>query len=371
MKFTCEKSVLLESLNKCISVVSQKSTIPALEGFLFDVEDDITITGYNMEIAVVANFEAAIEIPGKLVINARLFYDIIRRLSSNEITLSLEGYKLSITCANANFEITSLPAEDYPDLPTVLSNSEDVKVLRLKSNQFKDILSKTTHAIGVDPSKNSFYGLLFDVYGNILKLVAVDGFRFAVAEENIINENNVQNFKFIIPPATVKEIDRILNETEEPVILEITKNHIIIAIDNVKIISKLVNKDFFAYENVLSKIGNNEIVINRKDLADAIDRVSLLITERYKSAVRLIFEDNILHISTETAIGKGYDSCYIKNSSTELIEIGFNNKYLADAVNAASDEEIIIDIKNGTSQIYIKPKENNNYLFVVMPVRLN
>ena len=365
MKFSCEKAVLLSGVTAAARSVSTRSSIPALEGILIDArQESVTLSGYNLATGIRAEIGANVESQGAAVLNARLFSDIVRKLPDDYITVSADDkLMVSITCGLSEFKILGLPAEDFPALP---EPEEDLS-LSMKQTVLKSMIDMTIFAVSDNENKPIHTGALFDVKQGFLTVVAVDGYRMAVRKEPVVSSE--ETFSFVVPAAALREVERLCGDGEDDVKISLGKRHIAFDMENVLLISRLLEGEFLNYDAALPKTVEHSVTVDTKDLQTAVERVSLIISERLKNPVRCVFDKEKLHIWCQTALGKADDEIPV-GGDCEEIEIGFNNRYLHDAVRAVPDEKICIEITNSLSPCVIKPLEGDSYLFMILPVRL-
>lgn len=365
MKFSCEKAVLLSVVNAASRTVSVRSSIPALEGILIEASSSsVTFTGYNLSTGIKAVISTETEEQGAVILNARLFGDIVRKSPDDFVTISVDDkLMVSITCAMSKFTIMGLSANDFPALP----EAENDLSLSIGQSMLKSMINMTIFAVSDNENKPVHTGALFDVKGGNLTVVAVDGFRMAMRKEAVmINEND---FKFVVPSAALREVERICADSDENITISLGRRHITFDMGDVILVSRLLEGEFLNYEAALPKQSDYAVTVDSKALQSAIERVSLIISERLKNPVRCQFEQGKMKLWCQTALGKANDEIDLEGDCGE-VEIGFNNRYLHDAVKAVPDEKIVIEISNSLSPCVMRPCEGDSYLFMVLPVRL-
>lgn len=364
MKFSCEKALLQEAIATTAWAVSSKSAIPTLEGLLIEASDTVKMTGYNLETGISTKISSNIIEPGKVVINAKILSDIIRLFPDETVTISVsETLTTLIMCGNAKYEIMGLPADEFPSLPEVESDY----TLKLPQNMLKSMISQTVFAISTNDNKPVHTGSLFEIENGILNVVSVDGFRLAIRKEKL---NNVSNdFSFIVPGHTLKEIEKIMDDVDDEIEIMLGKKHITFTIGETTLISRVLEGEFLNYKNAIPKTHAFTTCVGVRDLISSLERVSIIINERIKNPIRCNFTENSIKLSCTTPLGKSQDECILK-SSAENLEIGFNNRYLLDALKACPDSEVLMELNTHLSPIVLKPVEGDSYLFLILPVRL-
>lgn len=366
MKFTCEKSALNEAINVVQKAVSSKAAIPALEGILLEASGSNTLklSGYDLEIGIDATVDVSVEGEGSIVLNARILGDIVRKLPSDLVVLETDEKMLCIiTCGMAQFTILGTPSSDFPEIPKITGE----KKVKIRQDMLKKMVRQTGHAISSNDSKPVFTGSLFDLKGEELRIVSVDGFRLAICKE--IVEGNEEDFSFVVPGKTLAEVAKIMGDTDEEIQISLTRKHIVFEMENFLVISRLLEGEFLNYENAIPKEGSIEATINVKQFMESVDRASLLINERMKSPLRLMFDYDTVKLSCTTPLGKVYDEFKTAEFGASL-EIGFNNRYVMDALKACEEEEVTLQLGTPLSPMVMTPVEGDAFLFLILPVRL-
>lgn len=367
MKFTCEKPALLSSIVTAARAASAKSAVPALEGLLIEAgEDKVKISGYDLKTGIVAEFPADVVEAGAIVLSARLFGEIVRKMPDDYITISVSGgYMAKIECRVSEFEILGTPAADYPELPSVdYQNATTIPQKTLRA-----MIAQTIFAVSDNEARPIHTGALFEVEENQLTVVAVDGFRLAVRRETL-SESSPAGYSFVVPGGALTEVERIALDEEEDATITVGSKHILFTIGNILLISRRLEGEFLNYKNSIPKTSDFTFEADRRQLVDAVERVSLIISDKLKSPVRCTFGDNQVHLLTVTALGKASDACEVKGNGDGL-EIGFNNKYLLDALKAAPAEALTISLTSGVLPCIITPADGTDaFLYMILPVRL-
>ncbi len=366
MRFTCEKNALIQGLNIVSRTVSPKSSLSVLEGILCKAGVGITLTGYNMETAITYMVEADVTDPGACVFPARLFGDIIRRLPEGCVTIVVdENYRVSIRAGFASFTISAESAEEYPDLPDVNSGHAVV----IPQNRLKELISGTIFAVADNQARPIHNGVKFEVTDDTITAVAVDGFRLARRsyhpEEPIGREMN-----FVVPSGSLKEVEKILMDNDDKVLFTMGPKHILYQIGNAALVCRLLEGEFLDWRRVVPSSSPIRLIANVAELSSSVERVGLIVSEKYKSPVRCVFGHQELQMRTNTTIGAAEDKCSFAGDGREL-EIGFNVRYLADALRAVPSEEVTLELTNGLSPIVLTPVDDkDDFAYMVLPVRI-
>ena len=366
MRFTCEKSMLVTGLNITGRTVAAKSALSSIEGILCRAGDGISLTGYNMETAITYQIEADVADPGECVLPARLFGDIIRRLPEGPVTVVVdENFKVSIRSGYASFTISAENADDYPELPDV----GDGKSIRIPQKAMKELINGTIFAVSENQGRPIHTGVKFEVEGEKVSAVAVDGFRLARRTYHC-EQDTGRTLSFVVPAQSLKEVEKILQDEDGFVAFTLGTKHILFQIGNATLICRLLDGDFLDWRKVVPTDCPIKLVVHVSDLASSIERVGLVVSEKYKSPVRCLFSNQELQLKTNTTIGVAEDKCTIAGDGKDL-EIGFNVRYLADALRVIPSEEVCLELTNNLSPIVMTPvEEKHDFAYMVLPVRI-
>ena len=366
MRFTCEKSMLVTGLSITGRTVAQKSVLSSIEGILCKADAQLSLTGFNMETAITYLIDADITDTGACILPARLFGDIIRRLPEGPVTVVVdENYKVSIRSGYASFTISAESANDYPELPDVGSG----RSIRLPQRALKELISGTIFAVSENQGRPVHTGVKFEVKDDTVSAIAVDGFRLARRTYHM-EEAAPRTMNFVVPAQGLKEVEKILQDEDEEAMFTLGEKHILFSIGNATLICRLLDGDFLDWRKVVPTDCPIKLVANVAELTGAIERVGLIVSEKYKSPVRCRFSDQVLQLKTNTTIGVAEDRCSFAGDGKEL-EIGFNVRYLADALRAVPTEEVVLELTNGLSPIVMTPvDEKVDFSYMVLPVRI-
>ena len=366
MKFSCEKALLQAAISTTSRAVSPKSSIPALEGILLEAGSDLRLTGYNLETGIRTIVPADIREEGTLVLGARLFGEIVRKLPDDIVTFQSENYMVNIKCGMSEFNILGTDPEEFPELPTV----EYQNSLILPQSRLKAMISQTLFAVSDNESRPIHTGSLFEVDSEGLTIVSVDGYRLALRHESIDKKEGAETFSFVVPGAALSEVEKICSDVDEPASVTQGARHVMFKVGDTMLVSRRLEGEFLAYRQAIPRNNTIHVEGDTRALLSSIDRVSLIISDKLKSPLRCVFDSHLLKISTKTAIGDAYDECPLSGDGGGL-EIGFNNKYLMDALKAAPADKVRLELTTGVSPCVILPTEGEeNFLYMVLPVRL-
>ena len=365
MKFSCGKASLTEAVMNVSRMIPSKSSIPALEGIRIRASGDMLfLSGYDMEAGITTSITASVEIEGEIVLSARLFADMIRKMSDDIIYVTVgDKFLTEIQCGSTEFTILGIPADEFPELPSVESGES----VNLAEGILKSMVDQTLFAVATTDSKPVHTGSLFDLRDSCLSVVSVDGYRLALRNALL---DYAKDISFVVPGKVLGELSKMVKEdSEEKVQIVVSGRHIVFQIGRYSIISRLLEGEFLDYRKSIPKDSTTTVTVSTRAFIESVERASLLISDRLRSPLRIVFEQGMIKVSCSTSIGKFSDEITCKTVG-ERVEMGFNNKYLLDALRAAGSDEVRMEISGSLSPIRILPPEGEDYLFLVLPVRL-
>ncbi len=364
MKIDCSAQLLNEACQNVQRVVTTKTTIPAMEGILLKAEDDtLELTGYDLEVGIITKIPVTVSEEGGIVLNAKVLCDILRRLPAENVSIEADARQSCvIRCGEIEYKLVGIAAEEYPELPTVTES----RPILADSETLNKMIHQTIFAVSANDTKMIHNGVKFEISPNQLRLVAVDGFRLAIRTEEI--KYSQEPFSFVVPSKTLNEVSKLLDDSDV-VSMNIAKRHILFEIGSYVIVSRLLDGEFLDYHAAIPKSFATTVEVDVKNFISSIERTSLLITDRLKSPLRCIFDENSIKIMSSTTLGTAEDRIPAKVDG-DRVEIGFNNRFLLDAFRACDCEKVKVTLNGSLSPITIVPLEGENFLFLVLPVRL-
>lgn len=366
MKIVCQKSELLKSVNIVMKAVPSKTTMPILECILIDAtKGEIKFTTNDMELGIETIVNGSILEKGKIALDARLFSEIIRKLPENEVTIaSDEKLQATITCEKAQFSISGKDGEDYPYLPFVEKDNS----ICISQFTLKEVIKQTIFSIAQNENNRMMTGELFEINENILKVVSLDGHRISIRKIEL--KENYEKKKIVVPGKTLIEISKILSgETEDMVNIYFTKNHILFEFDDTIAVSRLIEGEYFRIEQMLSSDYETKLKINKKELLNCIDRATLLIKEGDKKPIIIGIDDTSMELKINSQIGSMNEQILINKEGKDIL-IGFNPRFLMDALRVIDDETITIYLVNPKAPCFIKD-DTESYIYLILPVNFN
>lgn len=364
MKILCDKQKLYDVISNVSRAVSAKTTLPALEGILLRARDNtLFLSGYDLDLGISASMEAKVTEPGEIVLTAKLFVDMVRRMAGETVSIeSNEKYLTVIKSGFSEFTILGIPADEFPEFPTL----NQVTPISLPQSVLKSMIDQTLFAIATNDAKPVQTGSLFEVGERELRVISVDGFRLAMRREPVASE---EEFHFIVPGKTLSELTKLLGDEDEKTEIQVGNKHIIFKIGGYSILSRLLEGDFLDYNAAIPSGGVTTVTVGVRPFIDSIERTSLLISDRLKSPLKVVFGENQIKMSCSTAIGKAYDELECQLEGTDLT-MGFNNRYLLDALRASGCDQVKLVINGPLSPMKMTPMQGESFLFLVLPVRL-
>ncbi len=366
MRFNCDRNTLSEALINVSKAVADRSAISALEGVKFSLSDSLLeLTGYDLEIGIRTVFEVQSTDSGSFIVNARIFSDMVRKMPDGNISVEIDSNNMiTIEGGNATYNMNSVPADDYPELPS----KEDFTPINISQPVLKSMIMQTKFAASQLDIKPILKGELFTIQDNTLTVAAIDGFRLAVRTEPIAYSDNI---KFIVPAKNLDEVAKLLSDNAEDVCsMFLTKKHIIFEIGNYVVNSRLLEGEFHPYQSSIPTTCATEVIAERTQLINSLDRCMLLINEKNPSPVRCRFEDSTVKLKCQTgSIGKVQDELGVAMTGS-AIEIGFKCRFFLDPLKVIPDEKIKLQLNGPLQPLKIVPMEGDNYLYLVLPVRL-
>ena len=367
MKFSCEKYLLQSACGTASRAAASKSPIPDLEGLLLQASDRLTVTGYDLKKGIYTQLEAEVKEQGSVVVGARLFGEMIRRLPDGIVTISTDiNNNVNVKCGKSEFNFMGISPEDYPEMPVV----DGVNNIALPQKILGSMINQTIFAVADNDMRPIYTGTLFDIEGEELTLVAVDGYRLAKRSEKL-ESAKMENCSFVVPGSALADIERICGDSEELVKISVGAKHISFSIGETVVVSRRLEGEFLNYKKSIPESFKYTVKVDRGEFMSAIDRVALIVSERNTSPVRMSFNDGSIDCLCVTPIGRAEDVCTCEGSG-EGLQIGFNDRYLKDALKAAAKEELNVCLNSASSPCIITAADGSeNFTYMILPVRLH
>ena len=367
MRFTCEKALLQDAITTTGRAVAVKTSIPALEGILVEAMDILRLTGYNLETGIQSIITADIQEEGTLVLSAKLFGEIVRKLPDEPVTVSSQGLTVKIDCGQSHYTLQAIDPDEFPELPQVKGENE----LIMAQGALKKMISQTIFAVSTQDVRPIHTGSLFEVGGDSLTVVSLDGFRLALRREKYQKNFGAESFSFVVPGFALGEVEKICAETDDSITITQGPAHVLFTVGDTIVVSRRLEGEFLNYRQSIPKENKIRVVGSTRDLLASISRVSLILSDKLKNPLRCIFGENQLFITTKSAIGDASDLCPLEGNGDGL-EIGFDNRYLSDALRFAPADTVRMELSTPVSPCVILPTDESDesFLYLVLPVRL-
>ena len=369
MKIICKQEKLVKALNIVSKAVSQTSTLEITKGILIKTEGDmqISLSATDIQISITTGMDAIVNEKGGTVVSARLFTDLVRRLPSGDILIATdEKNRVSIKTEFSEYDLQGKEEEEFPRI----DSDEEGKKISLEKELLRDMIDGTAFAASIDEAKGIITGVLFEIKDGVLALVALDGFRVAIRRE-VVGENKGDEIKAIIPGKLMREISKILADTEgeEDVLLDIGSRRVKLFTGETLVRANLLDGEYIKYRDI-PKESKISIVSRRNELLDAMERVAMLKTKGKSAAVRFSLSEKAITVSARADEGRGKETVFVEKKGEDL-EIGFDAKFLIEALKAITDDEIEMLFNTGISPCMIRPVEGDRFEYLVMPVKLS
>lgn len=366
MKITCSKSNLVKGVSIVSKAVPSKTTMPILECILIDATTDIIkLTANDMELGIMTEISGDIIDRGMIAIDAKIFSEIVRKLPDNEVTIeTLDNLQTVITCEKAKFDIAGKPGDEFAYLP-IIEKEDSIEISQFT---LKEVIRQTIFSIAQNENNKMMTGELFEITDNILKVVSLDGHRISIRKIEL--KDSYEQRKVVVPGKTLIEISKILSgEIDDVVNIYFTKNHILFEFDDTIAVSRLIEGDYFRIDQMLSSDYETKLTVNKKELLNCIDRATLLIKEGDKKPIIIGIGDTDMELKINSQIGSMNEHIAIEKEGKDIL-IGFNPRFLIDALRVIDDETIQIYLVNSKAPCFIKD-ETESYIYLILPVNFN
>ena len=365
MKFCCEKYVLQSAVAIASRAAASKSPISALEGLLLQAMNELRVTGYDLKEGIYTTVEADVQEPGAVIVGARFFGEMIRRLPDGIVTVSTDNNNnVNVKCGRSDYHFMGMPASDYPEMPSV----DGLNTISLPQNTLRSMINQTIFAVAATDVRPIYTGTLFDVEDKRLTMVSVDGYRLAKRCEDI-EDGELEECSFVVPGSALSDVERICGEEGE-VRISVGSKHISFAIGETVVVTRRLEGEFLNYKKSVPENFHIVVEVERSELMSVIDRVALIVSEKNSSPVRMRFGDGSIDCLCMTPLGKAEDVCSCEGSGGDL-EIGFNDRYLMDALKASATDKLHVCLNTAASPSVIEAADGSKkFTYMILPVRL-
>ncbi|MDO4633524.1 MAG: DNA polymerase III subunit beta [Eubacteriales bacterium] len=366
MKIICSRSDLQKSINIVMKAIPSKTTMSILQNIMIDASKGVIhFIANDMELGIETVVEGRIDEKGKVALDAKLFSDIVRKLPDSEVIITVDNnYLTEIRCEKSKFKIPGLSGEDFPYLPYV----EKDHSIAISQFTLKEVIRQTAISIAQNENNKMMSGELFEIIDNSLRVVSLDGHRISIRRIEL--RESYEHKKVIVPGKTLMEISKILSgEVEDDVVLYFTKNHILFEFDQTIAVSRLIEGEYFNVDKMVSNDYNTKVTINKQEFISCIDRATLFVKEGDKKPVILGADDTLLTLKIASDIGSMDEQIMIEKEGKDIL-IGFNPRFLLDALRVIDDEEVELYMVNSKAPCIIRD-EASTYTYLILPINFN
>lgn len=363
MKLVCSKTNLLNGVQIVSKAVPSKTTMSILECVLVDARrNDITLTANDMELGIETKIEGTILEKGMIALDAKIFLEIVRKLPDNDVTILTDNsLKTVISCEKAKFTIIGKSGEDFSYLPSI----ERIDSVIMSQFTLKEVIRQTIFSIADNDNNKLMTGELFEINGDTLKVVSLDGHRISIRKIDL--KNIYPSRKVVVPGKTLNEISKILpGDADEDVSIFFTGKHVVFEFDKTTVVSRLIEGEYFRIDQMLSSDYETKVTVNKRELLECIDRATLLIKEGDKKPIIINIMDDVMELKINSTIGSMNEDIDISKQGKDLM-IGFNPKFMIDALKVIDDEEIDIYLVNPKAPCFIRNIQEK-YIYLILPV---
>ena len=368
MKFTCNQKTLTKALNTVSKAVSNRTTLPILKGILLEAKENgtLVLTASDLEISIQKEIEASVDVPGSAVVVSKLFGDIIRKLPNEDIYIEeSEDNNISIKASSSEFKVISFSVDEFPKI----KEKEEVKEkLIFNRDIFNSMVGKTSFAASIDESKGVLVGILTEIGYDSVTMVALDGFRLALANENM---TSAAENRFIVSAKIMNEISKIVSDDEgdDDIVISLGEKKAVFNVGTTEVVIRLMEGEFIKYRDIIPKDSVINVQIGKAVLMESIERASLLAKEGKNNLIKMSIKNDMMTITSRSEEGNVREEIAMEKTGDDL-EIGFNSKYVLDVLKSIDDEVISMNFKTGTSPCVVRPVEGNSYEYLILPVRI-
>ena len=363
MKLVLSKSNLLTGVQIVSKAVPNKTTMSILECILVDARgSEIKLMANDMELGIETIIEGNIVEKGMIALDAKIFLEIVRKLPDSDITIVTDDmFKTTITCEKSKFNIIGKSGEDFSYLPSI----EKIDSIIVSQFTLKEVVRQTIFSIADNDNNKLMTGELFEINEDILKVVSLDGHRISIRKIRL--KNFYMPKKVVVPGKTLNEISKILSgDMDSEVHIFFTDKHIVFEFDHTTVVSRLIEGDYFKIDQMLSSDYETKVRINKKEFLNCIDRATLLVKEGDKKPIIINIMDGMMELKINSAVGSMNEEIDIEKKGKDIM-IGFNPKFLIDALRVIEDEEIDIYLVNPKAPCFIRDEEKK-YIYLILPV---
>lgn len=364
MQLMCKTIDMIEAVNAVQKAVSIKSNNDILEGILIECFENIKLTGYDNKIGIEYKPEGSVMKQGAVVVNSRLFGEIIKKLPHGDVFIELKENVVFIDCSLTHYELSGIEPSDYPKLPVVEKNEP----FCINQDTLRKVIRETIFAISVDENRKNMMGSLFEVKDDSLTVVSIDGYRLAISKTRYVKQTT--EFSVVVPGYALNQIIKILEHEQNTIELYVTQNLMAFDTGKCKIVTRLIELEFLKYQNFIPQDHETKVIVKTNDLLTSLDRAALIGAEDKKYPVKFSITDNELIITSSATAGNVREIVDVKVIGAAMV-IGFNPKFFMDALKVIEDEEVQISFSSKVGPAVISPIAEENFLHMLLPVQLS
>lgn len=366
MKFSCDKNKLSEVISTVSKAINNACAIDILKGIKIDAADSIKLTGSDLDLSVESILDADIKEEGSIIVDARIFSEIIRKLPDGEVEIETDSKnELKISCRNTKFNILYLSSEGYPEIKKI----EEGDSFKIYSNDLKNIIKNTIFAISNNESRPILTGSKFEVTNSNLRVVSIDGYRLALRNQ-VIPDTGYEDLSFVVPGRVLNEMLKILKDDATIVNVTVRENSVMFSFENFVIISRLLEGEFMDYNKFIPSSSTINVKADVKSLTDMVERASIIINyDDPKIPIILNIQNSELNVECISKRGNFDEKLDIEHHGDDL-KIGVASKLLLDTLKSINTEDMIMEFNTPQSPCVIKPVEGNGFIYMVLPIRL-
>lgn len=364
MKIICSREQLLEGINIVQKAVSTKTTLPILEGILLEAQEEFKMTGNDLELGIECFINADIIQKGSIVLNSKMFGDIVRRLPESEVLIEVnENNSVVIECDNSHFELRGMPSDSFPALPSI----ESENTLKVSQKAVREMIRQTLFAVSTDENRPILTGSLIQCVGNEITFVSIDGFRMAIRKS--INNEGFSEFSVVVPGKTLNEIVKILQPVDEEITIFSSQNQILFKIGNCRVVSRLLEGEYLNYKSIIPKEYETSVRLKTEDLLSSLERASLVTADEKKYPVKFNISDDKIIITSNTEVGSVREELRVEVNGSNM-DVGFNPRYFIEALKVIEDEVVDVFFNSSIGPCTIRPLEGEGFAYMILPVRI-
>ena len=365
MKIICDGADLSDAVLKVSKGTSNKTTNPILEGIKVVAEEDfVTLSATDLELSIEKTIRAMVQIEGEMVVPGKFFCEYIKKLNNEQIELHVdEKNVLSIKYTDSVGKIQCLNATEFPQIKKL----EDSQYFEMREKDLRSLISKSIYAVATEDVRPILKGVKLEITKDQITAVALDGYRLAVVKKPILN--STAEFSCIVPARSLNEISKLLSDEDKPIRVNVGRNFLMVDIDNTKMTTRLLEGDFINYTQIIPTDFNTNVILNKDQLLDALERASLLSRVDRNNLVKFDISDKVMVLSSKSEIGDIKENITISLTGNDLA-IAFNARYFTEALRVTSDEFLKLNFTSSVSPCIITGNDNDEFLYLILPVRI-